>query len=209
MKRTAFQDVVISHCMRYPMLQAEDLYKLTHQAALGSEHAVKDMDGARAWLLREINQQPASSQEPQTEVISPGTGIAWVHLGPYIEAGGEPETLLQAFVRTANEYRGSSFLLKEYLKNIEDLAENTEIKFKQEDLSTTISRMEAAGFPAVHDSVQAWLHIIPDTGWSQFSSYPQIPKPSTRHQSDDPTSSGMDYEINPDVNFSTNPDLLH
>lgn len=154
MKRTAFQDVVISHCMRYPLLQVEDLYKLTHQASLGSEHAVKDIDGARAWMVREIDQLPASSQEPQTDIISPATGIARVHLGPFIKAGGEPEALLQAFVRTANEYRGSSLLLKEYWKNIENLAENAVIKFNLEDLGITISRMEAAGFPAVHHSAQ-------------------------------------------------------
>ena len=40
MESLNFQPIALDHCSRYPGLQVEDLYKLVHQAALGSEHAV-------------------------------------------------------------------------------------------------------------------------------------------------------------------------
>lgn len=53
MESLNFQPIALEHCSRYPGLQVEDLYKLVHQAALGSEHAVKDIEVARQWLMRE------------------------------------------------------------------------------------------------------------------------------------------------------------
>jgi len=154
MKLSGFQNIVLDHCSRYPELQVEDLYKLAHQAALGSEHAVKDIESARQWLLRELDQLPDSSVEPLIDVISPDQGIVRVHLVPYIESDGDPENLLQAFIRTANDFHGSIDLLKDYWRDVEALAQRGEIRFSLESLQSFIDHMGALNYPAVHHSTQ-------------------------------------------------------
>lgn len=154
MNTTGFQNIVLSHCSRYPLLQIEDLYKLAHQAALGSEHAIRDIASARKWLMRELDEMKAGPTEPLLDEISADGRIVRVHLIPFISSGGDPETLLQAFIRTANEYHGSVELLGEYWGTIERLSENSEIPFQTADLENYIEQMESLGFPAVHHSKQ-------------------------------------------------------
>ncbi|MGW8226313.1 MAG: hypothetical protein ACWGOY_11295 [Anaerolineales bacterium] len=154
MRLPDFKPIVLDHFSRYPELQIEDLYKLTHQAALGSEHAVNDIESARQWLFRELNQLPAVSPEPLLDYITPDHSIARIHLLPYIAAGGEPENLLQAFVRTANEFQGSFDVLKQYWTSIEALAQGGELPFPPKHLRKMIHQMEASGFPAIHHSIK-------------------------------------------------------
>ena len=45
---TTFGAVVMSHVARYPAMTVSDLYKLTHQAAFGAEHAIPDSATAAA-----------------------------------------------------------------------------------------------------------------------------------------------------------------
>jgi hypothetical protein len=48
------ETILQDHITRYPRMQIQDLYKLLHQAALGSEHAVLDPESAWLWLAREL-----------------------------------------------------------------------------------------------------------------------------------------------------------
>jgi hypothetical protein len=149
-----YQRIVIEHYSRYPLLQVEDLYKLAHQGALGSEHAIQDITTARNWLVREIDDLPESSAEPIAEEISPENHIIRIHLKPYLEASGDPENLLAAFFKTANEFHGSIGLLKEYWRCCEDLAKQGIIGISSDKLSAFFASKEAVEFPAVHHSEQ-------------------------------------------------------
>ena len=161
MESLNFQPIALDHCSRYPGLQVEDLYKLVHQAALGSEHAVKDIEGARRWLMRELGQLPLTSTEPIIDVITPNQSIARVHLKPYIDSAGEPENLLLAFIQTADKFIGSTNLLKAYWKDIQVLAQMGDIPFSLDLLRSYFERMETANFPAVHHSQQYELTYQP------------------------------------------------
>jgi hypothetical protein len=149
-----FKPIVVDHYFRYPRMQVEDLYKLAHQAAMGSEHAVIDIQSARQWLSNELEKLPLTSAEPLIDLISPDRNIARVHLKPFFESGGDPENLLQAFLRTANEFHGSMDLLRVYWKDIKVLAQLGEIPVPPDSLEAFIGRMEAAKYPAVHHSAQ-------------------------------------------------------
>jgi hypothetical protein len=154
MSSSRFRDIVHSHYSRYPLSQIEDFYKLAHQAALGSEHAVKDIAAARKWLLRELDEMAAGPPEALIDEISAEGRIVRVHLRPFIESGGDPEILLQAFIRTANEYQGSVELMGEHWGTIEQLAEKGELPFQPASLRSYIEVMESMGFPATHHSPQ-------------------------------------------------------
>ena len=123
MEYPGFKPVILNHYLRYPEMQVEDLYKLAHQATMGSEHAAVDEESARKWLAREIAQLPVSSTESQVDIITPDNSIARIHLKPYIESGGKPEELLQAFIQTGHDFAGSTGLLRTFWKDIQELAQ--------------------------------------------------------------------------------------
>ncbi len=81
-----YQRIILDHYSRYPLLQVEDLYKLVHQGALGSEHAIQNITAARNWLAREIDDLPESSVEPIADEISPENHIVRIHLKPFFRS---------------------------------------------------------------------------------------------------------------------------
>jgi len=140
-----FESILKSHLARYPEMQIQDVYKLIHQAALGSEHAVTNPKAARAWLKQELAQMGEANAEPMIDPISADGQILRVHLRPFLAHGGDPESLLTAFVRTANEFHGD----KQTLKNYWDIATRLEV-FPSAALDDFIQSMK--GYPAVHHS---------------------------------------------------------
>jgi hypothetical protein len=154
MKPLNFSLIVVDNVSRYPHMQVEDLYKLAHQAAMGSEHSVSDIDRARQWMADEIQNLQPSTVEPMIDVISRDRSIVRVHLGSFIDAGGDPENLLQAFVQTANEFTGSTSVLRAYWQEIIISAERDNLHFPKERLALFFKKMEADQFPAIHHSAQ-------------------------------------------------------
>jgi hypothetical protein len=148
----AFRRILAEHTARYPLMQLDDVYKLVHQASLGSEHAVSDGAQAREWLTREVALLGAGPSEPVEDPISADGRVVRVHLRPYVAMGGDPARLLDAFIRTANEYQGSTSLLRVYWGCAEFMASQGRLGFPQELLQEYGARMEALGFPAVHHS---------------------------------------------------------
>lgn len=141
----AFDQILKKHIERYPVMQIRDLYKLIHQAAMGSEHAVRDLDGARGWMNRELSEMGDGPLEPVIDPISEDGQIVRVHLRPFVAQGGDVESLLKAFVRTANEYRGTIETFERYWQ----VASN-ELDFPRAEMDAFIAAMKTAGYPAVH-----------------------------------------------------------
>ena len=141
------ESVLYSHLSRYPALQIQDLYKLLHQAAMGSEHALSDLESARNWLIRELAEMGEGLLEPLIDPISADGGIVRVHLRPYIAAGHDPDLLLDAFIRTANEYHGNAHLLEQFWQAAVNMAH-----FPTAKMDEFIRSMKAQNYSAVHHS---------------------------------------------------------
>jgi len=139
--------VLRAHFVRYPSMQIQDVYKLIHQAALGSEHAISSIEGARKWMERELAEMGTGPDEPVVDPISADDQIVRVHLRPYMAQGGVPETLFDAFLRTANEYRGDRQVLKDYWNTVIDMK-----YFPFTEMDGFIKSMQAQNYPAVHHS---------------------------------------------------------
>lgn len=148
----SFDRIARAHFARYPLMQAEDLYKLAHQACLGSEHAVRDLDGVRRWLERELVEMGDGPGDPLVDPISPDGTIVRVHLRPYIAQGHDPARLLNAFVRTANDYRGSLDRLKQCWDEVVALADAGRLPLSARALRDLGAPLAARGFPAIHHS---------------------------------------------------------
>ncbi|HEX7541440.1 MAG TPA: hypothetical protein VF352_04850 [Anaerolineales bacterium] len=144
--------ILTSHLTHTPAMQVQDVYKLLHQAALGSEHAVRDEQAARDWLEGEMAEMGEGPDDPLMDPLSPDGHIVRVHLRPYLQAGKDPETLLQAFIRTANEWHASPERLKEYGAAAARLAQAGKGLILREEIEAFFAKMEERDFPAVHHS---------------------------------------------------------
>jgi hypothetical protein len=66
------------------------VYKLLHQAAMGSEHAAPEEALARAWLDRELSQMGPGPAEGVVDPISPDGEVVRVHLRPFVGRRSRP-----------------------------------------------------------------------------------------------------------------------
>jgi hypothetical protein len=144
--------ILADHARRYPRWAVDDLYKLVHQASMGSEHAAGEEGRTREWLLREMNELRAGPDEPLVDPISPDGRIVRVHLRPFVACGLDPEPMLQAFLRTAERFSPSVERLVAYAEVAAGLAEEGTLRLPRARIVEWFDEMRAAGYPAVHHS---------------------------------------------------------
>jgi hypothetical protein len=142
-----FETILRDHLVRYPAMQVQDMYKLIHQAAMGSEHAIPNPVSAREWMERELSEMGSGPDEPVMDPISGDGKIVRVHLRPFIAGGGDPDALLDAFIRTANEFRGDKNTLESYWKIATEM-----LHFSYAEMDEFIKSLRAQNYPAVHHS---------------------------------------------------------
>jgi len=147
-----FRRVVRHHLETYPSMEIRDLYKLTFQAAMGSEHAVPSREAARQWLEHELSTLETVSVESFSEPLSPDGDLVRVNLRAFVDSGGDLDGLLEAFVGTANQYQGSEERLERYWSYIEVMARKQEIPFDAVQVRQLWGEMVSQGLPAVHHS---------------------------------------------------------
>lgn len=144
--------ILAAHSARYPDWEPADLYKLIHQAALGSGHAVADEAEAGRRLIRELSSLGPGPEEPLADPISPDGGMLRIHLRPFARLEVPAELLLEGFLRTAREYRGTPARLAAYAEAAVELAGRGGLGFPAGELSVYLHGMLEAGCPAVHHS---------------------------------------------------------
>ena len=142
-----FEEILQSHFMRYPAMQIQDVYKLTHQAALGSEHAISNPEAAYAWLERELSEMGDGKIESVIDPLSPDGEIIRIHLRPFLATGKSPKILFDAFLRTAKEYRGNVNTLDQYWKSAINMGH-----FPVTAMDEFMQPLKAQDYPAGHHS---------------------------------------------------------
>jgi hypothetical protein len=147
-----FQTILANHQSRYPLMQARDVYKLIHQAVLGSEHAIPNPQTARTRLDEELQRLANPHPEPAIDPISPDGEMVRVHLFAFVAQGGQVEHLLESFLRTGREYHGASYLLETYLQAAVPLVP---------DLRDILPSLQVQGYPALHHSAAYREHYCP------------------------------------------------
>lgn len=150
--RDAWQQILLLQANQRPSWQLQDVYKLAFQAALGSEHAAPDETAARRWLEQEIASLGPGPADLTIEPISPDGRLARVNLRPYLAAGGSPDALLDAFLRTATTWLGDRDALCRYLAWVVDLAETGPLAFLLSEARSFFHNLAQSGFPPAHHS---------------------------------------------------------
>jgi len=145
----SIETVLRNHFFRYPAMQIQDVYKLIHQAALGSEHAISNVEGVRKWLEQEIVEMGQGPADPLIDPISADGQIARVHLRPFVEQGGNTDMLLRAFAYTASAFHGDTQVLENYWQ----IALATE-HFSYAEMNIFFQSMRTQNYPGVHHSAE-------------------------------------------------------
>lgn len=146
------QRIVEEQIRRHPDLGPEDVYKLLHQAAMGSEHAMTDTAGVRAWMANELATMGEGPNEPMIDTIAPGGAVVRVHLRPWIAAGRSPDSLVAAFMKTASTFPQDTARLTRYLQAGRWAVENSATRFGSGRWYTFTDSLRKAGYPAIHHS---------------------------------------------------------
>lgn len=159
----AVREIILDEVEHHPLMEPRDLYKLLHQSAMGSEHAVGDSVAVRLWMERELTTMgegpAAGAHEPMIDTIAPGGRVVLVHLRPWVAAGRSTDSLVTAFVRTAELFQRDTALLARRLAIADTLAARGELPFGAAAWRDQVDGARRGGFPAVHHSdafVQAY-----------------------------------------------------
>jgi hypothetical protein len=119
---------------------------------MGSEHAVSDPAQTRNRLDREVENLIEGPVEPMIDPISEDGQIVRVNLRPYVINSGSLSSLNEAFVRTANEHKGTVDELERYWTFAISMADDDELGFQVKVLLDFFREMRTQGFPAAHHS---------------------------------------------------------
>ena len=109
-QQVAIKDAIASQLSRYPETRVTDIYKDFCQDNLGPGHIIPDPESARAYLLSELQEyrddlDSARYTKPQARFVPVGDRHNFVRVDLSVVLDGliDEETLLNAFVRSANE----------------------------------------------------------------------------------------------------------
>jgi hypothetical protein len=152
--KVQMRSILIEHARRYPQWRLDDLYKLIHQAAMGTEHIMGDEAFLRDWLVHEFAHLGPGRDESLVDPISPDGRIVRVHLRPFMKLQLQEEPLLQAFIRTAEEVMPSRIQLAEYAASAIQVAEEGKLPFSSDRVTSYMEDKRARDYPAVHHSVR-------------------------------------------------------
>jgi hypothetical protein len=148
----SYKELLLTEMVRHPHSKVEDIYKYIHQASFGSEHAVKDTVAVRKWMENEIANLDSSNHDELIDHMSPDGKLVRINLRPFLKRGYDPKLLLDAFILTANNYKGSTENFKSYWTTASELAGAKKFTFTAEEINSFFEEQSKKGFPAVHHS---------------------------------------------------------
>jgi len=139
-------ELLATHLRRYPCMEPADVLKLLLQGAMGPAHAAPDRESARGRLLAELRDAGPGPREPLVDPVSHRDGIARVHLRPWRDAGLDPLLLLEAFLATAEAFRGSPGAMETDCLEAERILHRAGLPMA-EAFSTLLGEARTLGFP--------------------------------------------------------------
>ncbi len=149
---SAIRRIILAQVRRHPRMEPRDLYKLLHQAAMGSELVKEDTVGVRLWMERELVTMGEGPVEPMIDTIAPGGRVVLVELRPWVAAGRSTDSLLAAFIRTAGAIRPDTALLDRYLSVADSVAAEGALPFRAPVWRELVEAQRRGNYPAVHHS---------------------------------------------------------
>ncbi len=142
-----------AHLDGHPLAGAEDLYKFLHQAVYGPGHAIASREAAARWLEREIEGLgPPVEGEAGCEPLGGEPPLVRVNLRPFVAQEGDLDQLLDAFIASAVQGRGTVRRMKVVLRLAVSYVQCAGRGELAPELAELSAEMAAAGYPAIHHS---------------------------------------------------------
>ena len=135
------RDLLQGHFRKYPLLQAEDIFKYLFQSAFGCEHLVSDPSAALNYIKKE---REMSVSSPTLDELD--GEYTRVHISCLA-----PETLARLFCLSAKKEDGLASL-EAKLEVAKELVANGDLPLDGEDFSRKLEAWRQAGYPALHHS---------------------------------------------------------
>ncbi|NPV14370.1 hypothetical protein HPY86_05510 [candidate division WOR-3 bacterium] len=98
-------DILNWHIRHYPLLQAEDIYKLIFQGVFGPSHLLNDQQKERENLNREVALASTFKIRVESEPVDPDGLLIRVNLASLAGSAAKTEQLFQALIETARTFK--------------------------------------------------------------------------------------------------------
>lgn len=126
-----FEEILLYHFEKYPLMTPQDAIKLAFQSAMGCGHFVRNEEAALSMLKCEIK---VAATNPSTELIEPiGGGYVRLNLVAAKIKRVPMDFIAKAFVNSANS--GNKSALEPLISDIEKLAKNGKAPFSENELT--------------------------------------------------------------------------
>ncbi len=139
---------LINHYDRFPLLQAEDIFKYIFQSSFGCEHLVSDENSALEYIKSEYS-KISKDDTPFKESLD--GEYSRVYLS-WLNSGLSPETLTKLFCLSAKNESDGKVLLQEKIQAARKLISSGEIPIDYEDFERKLKEWQGRGCPPVHHS---------------------------------------------------------
>jgi len=148
-----WRQLIVEQVARFPAMGLPDLYKLLLQATMGSEHAAGDRVMATEWMQRELaSLGPPVRGEQLVDTLGRGGRYLRINLRPFVARGGNPDSLLEAFLLTSSIAPPDSAAFRCAAAAAESLARTHAVRWNSDSLHGYLDHEIAAGYPAVDHS---------------------------------------------------------
>lgn len=137
-----FLDILKFHLNKYPLMQAEDIYKLAYQFYFGPAHFINDKEKAYAYLLKEAEE-------------TNNKDIELIDVGEYVRVSliNNEKYLLELFNAFVEFAKKSDKSIDDFIKLLDTCGEyliNNEVLYH--DFLSLLQKMEELNYPAISHS---------------------------------------------------------
>ena len=130
-----FENILLFHFEKYPLMMPQDAVKLCYQSAFGCGHLVKNEDFALSMLRNEMENIEADDGAQIFEPI--GEGYIRLDLHKAKAMGILPEKVCEVFIKSANEGQKGALLPK--IMRLEMLVKINKTPFGAEEFRDFVS----------------------------------------------------------------------
>lgn len=139
--KTGFNQILLEHMVRYPLMQPQDYTKLAYQSEFGPGHMIEDPKRVLPDLLEEWKTTAGGSPQSPERI---GNGLCRFHLTNEYAPNETAPLLAELFTRTTQKQAGTQSGLQKRLRALQSL--------RVSGMEEWLSAYQKRGCPSVHHS---------------------------------------------------------
>lgn len=142
-----FKKILIQHLEFYPLMQAEDIYKLAYQFSFGPAHFFFKSGEAERMIFEEA--KGLVSEDNTIEIVEVGNGY---YRYPLIDNPIYLNMVCESFIKTVKLGQSNNVDFPKLLNDISTYLKDLKIDFDYNDFIELINKMKGIDYPAISHS---------------------------------------------------------